>query len=385
MIEGSTESLGGGVKTEDIVEDREFKDLATMSSAEIEKMLSSPPKEVTISTPDDPQDPPAASSERATDGDSPVPTTDEEIEAELSKLMGADAKPKDTGTVPRAALDAAREKGRESKEELERLRNENAYLKGQTDALRSISAPQTQPLQQQPAPETIDPDELLGNVDKALLMVEEEYRRSEIALAEQYDDTQLSLTEYTKKKHELTDKYRSDVNKLSTARDDILRFKSQPDPETARERINTDPWLKANTDALKTQNPWLEQIPQKMMDDMAERAISEMQRRGIPVESTPESTWQMRLIIAEIGKHWGLDSTFLAPKTPGVKPSVQPTSEQRLSKLELAHTMPPSLSSVGVPGVENSNSPSAISDMTAEQLGRTLPQKEFDRLLNLSS
>lgn len=399
-VDSTGESLGGGVDLDKVEEDSEFRSLASMSVEDIENLIMNPSasgeKQAELQTPDSQQ---AQSGNEQADND--LPETDDELAAAVNKLLNRGsgksedkAEKEDSGeapqkqqTVPHQALHAARKDGQAAKEEvktmaeqLEELRLQNAYLMG----LQQARQAEQQQGQRQSAPAP-DP---MQEINSAIKKAYDEKEAALDALAEQYDNAEIDRKTERQRQREIERQYNESVVPLVQKREQ-LSSKNQVDPTYLESQINNDPWLQQNTERLRQENPWIDDIPDRMFQAIQAEALQLMEQRGFKPEPTAQSAWMLRQTIAEVGKNsWQLDKFISGATAPSSgnksQPQASASAQDRLSKLELAKKHPPNMGMAGKPSSASEGSlDGRLQGVTSQELAG-LGTAELERLLGVS-
>lgn len=431
MSVSTKEELGGGVgDLNDIQEDAQFMQLASMSPDDIDSLLAKAAEggdPVELSVPDngepatdiagtDPnatqtaapqveQNTPPAKQPAEPQQQAQPQAPDAELEKQLQKLLNKDSGKQQTQqqpaepqqTVPQQALHAARQKTQEVKQENKTLeeqladeRARNAYLMGKLEGTQEAVQLGTQP--QQPA---FDPQAESDAIKQDYQTAVSERDAAIDALDQQFDDGEIGQRELRAREREIQASFGDKAKGLAQRHHELearvqQQNNPQVDPVNVEQQINSDPWLQQNTNQLRHNNPWLDVISDELMSQVQGEALQLMERRGQPIGSDVQTTWLMRQTMAEVGKHWGLDrlpvsnQAGTAPSVQPANPSTSPTPEDRLEKLTLANNHPPAIGQAGSPAPVD-ETPQRVSDdsLTAQDIASQLGVAEIERLLEV--
>lgn len=259
-------------------------------------------------------------------------TTVETPAAPAAAQPAADKGPKAPPVmIPKARLD-------EVIAERDGLRDANSYLQGVLDT-------RTQQSQQQPAAPGKDtpanPPESTPDFKTQIASA----RSEKIALAQQYEDGEISLVEFKTKENALDEK----IEELRDARNqDQLKEVRTAATETVKQN-NVQQYLESEGAKIQAENPYVKEIdklPPAIRDgvwqEIANKAALNLAKKGInPEDGTPASK------LAFIREKAALTNEY-GPRYTGVKldqpaKTVSQTAADRGKKLDIAAQQPPAI------------------------------------------
>jgi len=226
-----------------------------------------------------------------------------------------------------------------------RLREEAAYRAGKVDALQTKA---------DAAPD-IDPELV---IQQNLQTLEANYDQAVTALAEKFDNGELSAKEWREEESKLQkakSRLQGDfLNKL----DEVRSQKNAVPVESLWENAGKDSSFIEFANRLVADNPWVSKLPNDLASDLNNKAVEYLETKGITLSSSPtyreilQYRADVSAAVVEVGKSWKLDKAFseerAAPATTSPNPNaVDPVKLQ--SKLDIINKgQPPSPTLAGV-------------------------------------
>lgn len=246
-------------------------------------------------------------------------------------------------SVPLPRLQEEAEKRRAVEERNRQLELENARLQGRQDVL-------TAPAPQAPAAPQVTAEQVVGALNGKIKAVNDKFITEKRAILAQVDAGDLTNVAADEKIESLKNTLQQEVNVYRGQRAAIIRSQTEPTVQDLEERINSDLTLKNETLALANANPWLANVPERVIDSLKEEAIAALERMGKRIEPTPQSTLQLRQAMIAIAKTpaWSLDKAYGGVAVPrAADPGTKPTPEQLAQKLALQKNHPPLVAQAG--------------------------------------
>lgn len=292
--------------------------------------------------------------------------SDEELDIALAALE--DSKGDDGKKVPLQALKEERQKRQHTEEVLDsktqlliEAERRAAYYQGLAEANKAATTPA--------APAQADP---VDTINRQIADVVKSKQESLDALYVEYDKGTMLLADMKRKEQEIEGNYYRTLAPLASYREQVIADRNRPDPARVHEDINSDPWLKEQTDKLLGENAWVNALAEPLFEQLKAAALRQIEAQtGRPVAPTVRDTMTLRQTIVALGKQWNLDKM---PATAAA--SNKPSAEQILAKLDLANNHPPSINKTGA---------SVLSEMSGEGVDdfeklAALPTEELNRL-----
>lgn len=210
--------------------------------------------------------------------------------------------------IPKPRLDQALS-------EAERLRQENAYLKGRVDA--QTAAP---PASQQTAPPQQTPEQALAAIAAAT-----------DDLAKRFDEGEITMAEFKREERQLT------------AREFAIREQSRPAPVPDVQHDNDDLYLEAETAKMEKAHPWTftidalgEAEAKPIWSFIEQRAVQNLVEKGINPRAGKIGAWHLRNEMAELTDELGpvlagprAQAKGIALPTVGAPPATPQPQQQR--------------------------------------------------------
>lgn len=281
--------------------------------------------------------------------------------------------------IPKPRFDEVLSDRNKLAEENAKLKEEKAFLSGVTVGAKVTGQPTQEP--------TSDP---LKEVAQKLEELDATVQANITATAAQFDNGDITLADFEKKKLEIHRNAKTIQNGLLNRRERIITERNKPSPEQQLQNIESDPDLVAATKGLIQENPWFANVPDENYEELAQLAQIRLVKQGIPIRNDAETQWNIRWTMAEIGKQFGYDRVYggggnpspaQPPKiTPATKPGYTPTPEQKAAKRELERNTPPAPTLGGqVAPVKIGSDEIDVDSMSVEELSK-LPASVLQKL-----
>lgn len=270
--------------------------------------------------------------------------------------------------IPKARLD-------EVLRERDELKNTANYFKGIVDANKEF---RSQAPKDQPKEAVKTHDQLLDEVDA-----------EKRAVAKQYDEAQITASQWTERQIQLDRQaaaIRADLSKT-----DNERVRREATAEARREAMALS--LEDHAARMDTQHPGLKLMPDSsdhpMWGMLKEKALQSLDAEGIALtEGDARSTMIYRERMAQLADKYApvwtekdLPGTTTDTSPPAPQPNVKRPSiaDQRLKKIDLAHQQPPDTGKLGSSGTKPELTDAQVLNMTDEEL-MALPAQTLARV-----
>lgn len=298
--------------------------------------------------------------------------------AQQPQPQASQAQARPAPTIPKARFDEMVDKANKAAQEA-------AYYKGVAEARAAAQQP-AQP--QQPQRQQATPEQQLAEIA----------RRTD-ALAKQFDDGQISMTDFKRAERQLA-QYEHGI------REALLVAKVRPpqQPAPAPQQGNDELYLETLTADLERQHPWVAMFDQAGTKSdwtlLRERAIENLTAQGIDASGNSalgiyNRRQEMARLADELGpalvaaraQAKGITLPGQQPAAAGAQPQQRPLSPQaqaRQAKLQQAANAPPNLASlVGTTGLQGFT-PSQVEALTEDEFDK-LPRATISKILGLSA
>lgn len=361
-------------KSESITEETSVRELSKLSTEELQKFLDSD-EDIDLDTLD-------KSSGKAGEGKGDDPEG-------LDTLSGDKGSP----TIPKPRFDEVNARVKEKEDRIAALEADLAKSRENEAYLRGLSEGRKSPGQggdsQGDNASKVDP---IKQLDTKLLQINRDYEAALDEIITKFDDGDINMKTFELEKRKLGQiagkLQRSVVAERQALIEERNNKENTPDPKSVVEQINANPRLRAATEKLVEDNPWINHVPPEGVDMLYNVALIEMEKRKIPNEPTAESTYQLRKLMFMAGKKFGFDKINAASGMPGKVDNLnaapggdKPTVEQRKEKLELANQHP------AAPGTGGTNAPTDTLNhinydtVSVRELANMLPTSQMQKML----
>jgi hypothetical protein len=295
-----------------------------------------------------------------------------ESPAELQSAAGQEPKPAHQNTeapAKSAPGPIPYERFAEVAAELRKVRESEAYLQGQLDALRAAKPPtETPPVVENPSAAPANPaDEI-----KALRAKVEE-------AAERFDNGEIGMREYEQVRAQAEDRI-AELN--------LQRVAQPPSGGLADEAL-----LASHAARLDAEHPYLPVLELSQLRELQAMAEAAALVRGQPYGQGPRELMRLRQDVARLSDIHGPEMVpnFKPPaRSPsstapsngtGRYPDLSPAAQARARKLEMAADMPPNVNEMGSAGGTDGFSDARINAMTDDEIA-ALPAAVRARILS---
>lgn len=294
-------------------------------------------------------------------GPSPTPTTPAAAAAPAAPAApqgqegNPPAQPGDTPTIPLPRF-------QQVNAERQRLAEENLYLKGVVDAVRSGALPAA------PAPGTAPP----AQPQPPTIAEQVQAKRLELkGLAEKYDAGEISFPDFEAARGQIEDT----IVDLRVQAQVAARTPPPPAPtkSLADEAIEQDQMRK-----LEERHPIVLALTAQQAATLAQIAHVEAAGRGQPYGQSLRETMRLREHVAKLAEQfapaWGLKAPAPAaapaaatPPAPGAR-ALSPEAQARLAKIDMANGLPPDTAQFGTAAQQDQITPQMLDAMSDEAI-----------------
>lgn len=298
------------------------------------------------------------------DGNEGQPATQDKAEADDTPPAKADGGDKNVVMIPKPRLD-------EVLQENQRLKDALTYQKGIVDTQKSM-------IEGAKAPAAATDDKAGKTADEpAADDYDAQIAKAEdgiIALAQKYEDGEITTVEYEKSKLDLSRQIRTlnDTRTTAlvegvktTAKEVVTANNRQMTIETEAAKIQAEHPYIAEIDALPPA------ISKGVWDTITAEAYENLKAKGInPNDGKTESRLELIKEKAALTNKYGPQFTGkqIASQSDAGKPQMSPTAKERADKLDLAAQQPPATSQAGYGADKPALTETDIENMTDDQL-----------------